>query len=94
VTVNGANSPIFIDPAENVGDRAANSVEEIGAGGKPTILNGAIGQVYAGTVNGTVVATVIAPQTYQNQPYKPVQSHQSRTGRVIAASASASASAA
>ena len=70
-TVNGADSPIFVDPAENVVTVHANSVEEIGSGGTAKIIAGATGQVYAGIVNGTVVAPVIAPQTYQNQPYFP-----------------------
>ena len=71
VTVNGADSPIFVDPAENVVTVQANSVEVIGSGGAVTTVIGATGQVYAGTVNGTVIAPVIAQQSYQNQPYYP-----------------------
>ena len=71
VTVNGADSPIFVDPAENVVTVQANSVEVIGSGGAVTTVTGATGQVYAGTVNGTVIAPAIAQQSYQNQPYYP-----------------------
>ena len=70
-TVNGADSPVFIDPAENVVTVQTNTVEVIGSGGGITTLSGATGQVYAGTVNGTVIAPRIAQQSYQNQPYYP-----------------------
>ncbi len=49
----------------------ANSVKEIGSDGTAKTITGATGQVYAGIVNGTVIAPVIAPETYQNQPYYP-----------------------
>jgi hypothetical protein len=70
-TVNGADSPVFVDPAENVVTIQANSVEVIGSGGAVTAVIGATSQVYAGIVNGTVVAPAIAQQSYQNQPYYP-----------------------
>ena len=34
-TVNGADSPIFVDPAENVVTVQANTVEVIGSAGRP-----------------------------------------------------------
>jgi hypothetical protein len=68
-TVNGANSPIFIDPAENVVSVAANLVEQISSAGAATPMSGATSQVYAGTVNGSVVAPVLAGQSYQYGPY-------------------------
>ena len=43
VTVNGADSPIFVDPAENVVTVQANTVELIGASGAVTTVSGAIG---------------------------------------------------
>ncbi len=71
VTVNGADSPTFVDPAENVVTLQGNTVQLIAAGGAKTTLAGATSQVYAGTVNGTVMAPAIPKQTYQNQPYFP-----------------------
>jgi hypothetical protein len=68
-TVNGANSPIFIDPAENVVSVAANLVEQISSAGAATPMSGATSQVYAGTVNGSVIAPVLAGQSYQKGPY-------------------------
>jgi hypothetical protein len=71
VTVNGADSPVFVDPAENVVTVQTNTVEVIGSGGAVTTVIGATSQVYAGIVNGTVIAPRIAQQSYQNQPYYP-----------------------
>ena len=62
---------MFVDPAENVVTVQTNSVEVIGSGGAVTTVFGATSQVYAGTVNGTVIAPAIAQQSYQNQPYYP-----------------------
>ena len=71
-TVNGAPMlPIFIDPSENVVTVQSNPVEVIGSGGAVTTLSGATSQVYAGTVNGNVIAAAITRQSYQNQPYYP-----------------------
>ncbi len=72
-TVNGVDSPIFIDPAENVVTTVPCKlpVKEIGSDRTAKTITGATGQVYAGIVNGTVIAPVIAPETYQNQPYYP-----------------------
>ena len=55
ITVNGADSPIFVDPAENVVTVQANTVELIGSerGGHDRD-RARSGQVYAGIVNGTV----------------------------------------
>ena len=61
ITVNGADSPIFVDPAENVVTVQANTVESIASSGAITTETGAIGQVYAGTVNGTVIAPASRP---------------------------------
>jgi hypothetical protein len=71
ITVHGADSPIFIDPAENVVTVQTNTVEVIASGGAVTTLTGATGQVFAGTVNGAVIAPVIPQESYQNQPYNP-----------------------
>ena len=71
ITVNGALTPIFVDPAENVVTVQANSVELSSASGAVTKVSGPSGQVYAGVVNGAVVAPVIAAQTYDGQPYFP-----------------------
>ena len=46
----------------------ANTVESIASGGAITTLTGSIGQVYAGTVNGQVVAPTIAPSRIRISP--------------------------
>jgi hypothetical protein len=69
--VNGADSPIFVDPAENVVTVQTNTVETIGSSGAITTETGALGQVYAGVVNGTVVAPELGQQSYEGQPYNP-----------------------
>jgi hypothetical protein len=48
-----------------------NTVEVISSSGATTTETGALGQVYAGVVNGAVIAPEVAQQTYQNQPYNP-----------------------
>ncbi len=71
ITVNGADTPIFVDPAENVVTVQTNAVELIDANAIVTKVSGQSGQVYDGVVNGTSVAPTIATQTYDNQPYFP-----------------------
>ena len=59
LTVNGNDSPIFVDPTENVVTVYSNSVETIGTNGSVTADSGLSGQVYAAIVNGVTVAPVL-----------------------------------
>src|SRR5262249_8273139 len=72
---NGSDQPIFVDPTENVVTLAGNSVQTIAADGTITPVAGPSGQVYAGTINGVAQTPTIAPETYQGQPYYPLNLH-------------------
>ena len=72
MTENGNDTPIFVDPIENEVTIQSNSVETIGAGGSVTADSGLSGQVYAGIVNGVTVAPTLTPETYNNEPYYPL----------------------
>jgi len=71
ITVNGNDTPIFVDPIENVVTIQGNSAQVIAADGTITTESGPSGQVYCGIVNGAVDSPRITPQTYNNQPYFP-----------------------
>ena len=71
LTVNGNDTPIFVDPTENMVTVQSNSVETIGANGSVTPDSGLSGQVYAAIVNGVTVAPTLSPETYNNEPYYP-----------------------
>jgi hypothetical protein len=74
-TVNGSDTPIFVDPSENVVTLGDNSVRTVSPDGTTTPWTGPSGQVFAGTVNGRVLAPRLAPETYNGQPYNPFNLH-------------------
>jgi hypothetical protein len=70
-TVNGSDTPIFVDPIENVLTIQGNDVELIAADGTVTNVTGPTGQVYAGTVNGAAISPDLSPPAGDRQPYFP-----------------------
>ena len=70
-TVNGSDTPIFVDPTENVVAVEANATKIIAANGSVTSESGPTGQVYAGIVNGVALSPKITAQSYNGQPYFP-----------------------
>jgi hypothetical protein len=71
IMVNRNDTPIFVDPVENMVSVTGNSAETIGANSTATPLAGTSGQVYDGIINGAVAATALTPMTFHNQPYDP-----------------------
>jgi hypothetical protein len=69
MTENGSDTPIFVDPIENVVSLRANTVDDISAGGTITPASGWSGQVFAAIVNGATDAPTLAPQVYNGAPY-------------------------
>jgi hypothetical protein len=72
ITVNGNDAPIFVDPIENVVTVQGNSALTMSSSGALATHSGPSGQVYAGIVNGATVSTAISPETFNNQPYYPL----------------------
>lgn len=71
MTEHGPDSPIFIDPIENVVNVQGNATEMIAANGAISAVSNLSGQVYAGVVNGVTNAAPIPAETYNNEPYYP-----------------------
>jgi hypothetical protein len=69
ITVNASDTPIFVDPIENVVTIQGNATEVIGANGAINTASGWSGQIYCGVVNGSVVSPALPSQTFNNQPY-------------------------
>lgn len=71
--------PQFIDPNENVVEVQGNYAVQISSGGVVTAMAEPTGQVYDGIVNGSEVASALAPETnnvqnewfYSGYPYYP-----------------------
>jgi hypothetical protein len=72
MTENGNDAPIFVDPVENVVSVEGNTTELVASNGSTTALSNLSGQVYVGIVNGVTEAAPIPAQTFNNEPYYPL----------------------
>ena len=67
--LNNADIINFVDPSEISLTIQANTAETINSDGTLTPRAGNTGQIYAGTVNGTIYDPVLDPGTFNTEPY-------------------------